>query len=333
MARIAPPVFIQEALREEPFQQAAARGLQAEWLALRAGRTAGTHPAYHGEAGPRAPAAYAVSHVERYLDCPFKYYSSYVLGLEEERNEDAGLSPRERGQFLHEIFQQFFVRWQQAGRTSITGEMLPAALALFEEVVDANLAPLSDADRALERTYLLGSAAAPGLAERAFAFEIEQGVGVRERLLEHVLEGAFVFATADGPRTLQIHGKADRIDLLEDGTIRVVDYKLGRAPKAARALQLPVYGVCASQQLDGRHGRSWPLSRAGYLAFKDKNAFVALGNTPAATQQALEEGQRRMVAAVDGIERGQFPVDPDEPFFCTRCGYAGVCRKDYVGDE
>ena len=49
--------------------------------------------------------------------------------------------------------------------------------------------------------------------------------------------------------------------------------------------------------------------------------------------QALADGQLRMVAAVDGIEGGQFPVDPEEPFLCTRCGYAGVCRKDYVGDE
>jgi hypothetical protein len=40
-----------------------------------------------------------------------------------------------------------------------------------------------------------------------------------------------------------------------------------------------------------------------------------------------------MVSAVAGIERGAFPVDPEEPFLCTRCGYAGVCRKDYVGDE
>jgi hypothetical protein len=40
-----------------------------------------------------------------------------------------------------------------------------------------------------------------------------------------------------------------------------------------------------------------------------------------------------MFAAIDGIERGEFPARPDEPFFCTKCGYAPVCRKDYVGDE
>jgi RecB family exonuclease len=339
-----PRAFVQEALREAPvvpdpapgapqLEGLALRGTQAEWLLLRASRSPITDPAFHGTTGARAPMVYAVSHVERYLDCPFKYFSSYVLGLEEERDEDAGLSPRERGQFLHEVFQQFFVAWEAAGHRSITADRLQEAQAIFETVVEAHLATLSDADRALERTYLLGSAAAAGLAERAFGFEIEQGVGVIERLLEHQLEGEFALLGEGGPVRLRIRGKADRIDLLDDGTLRVVDYKLGRAPKAARALQLPVYGACATQQLEGRHGRSWPISRAGYVAFREKNAFVSLGATAAQAAQALEDGQRRMVASVAAIEHGLFPVDPDEPFLCTRCGYAGVCRKDYVGDE
>jgi ATP-dependent helicase/nuclease subunit B len=344
VARVASPrVFVQQALREAPaapdgaaaIQPAwlADRPAQAEWLAVRASRSPAAAPAFHGAAGPRPAAVYAVSHVERYLECPFKYFASYVLGLDEERDEDAGLSPRERGQFLHEVFQQFFVAWAAAGHRSITAGTLQEALTIFETVVESRLARLSDVDRALERTYLLGSAAAPGLAERAFAFEIEQGVAVVERLLEHALEGEFALQGDEGPVRLRLRGKADRIDLLDDGTLRIVDYKLGRAPKPGRALQLPVYGVCASQQLEGRHGRSWPLSRAGYVAFREKNAFVSLGATPAQAAQALEDGQRRMVAAVAGIERGAFPVDPDEPFLCTRCGYAGVCRKDYVGDE
>ena len=133
-------------------------------------------------------------------------------------------------------------------------------------------------------------------------------------------------------RRLRIRAKADRIDLLSDGTLRLVDYKLGRAPKPARALQLPVYGVCATQALEGRHGRSWTLARAGYVAFREKNAFSGLG-TAAALDQALADGQQRFLEAVAGIERGSFPVDPEEPFLCTRCGYASVCRKDYVGDE
>jgi RecB family exonuclease len=205
-------------------------------------------------------------------------------------------------------------------------------MAMFERVAEARLAVLSEADRALERTHLLGSAAAPGLAERAFSFEIEQGGDVVERLLEHEIEGHFVFGTAAGPRTVRLRAKADRIDLIADGTLRLVDYKLGKAPKTGRALQLPVYGVCAEQSLNGRHGRAWTLGRAGYVAFREKTAFTALG-TSTSLREAVDAGQERFLAAIDGIERGEFPPNPAEPFLCTRCGYAPVCRKDYVGDE
>ncbi len=328
----APVPFAHDALFEDPPRTPAGSAEATAWLALRVGRSPGESEAYHGAAGPRTPDVYAVSHVERYLDCPFKYFAARVLRLDEEREDESGLSPQERGQLLHEVFEAFFARWHERGGRAITADSLEDALALFQSVAESTLARLPEADRALERTYLLGSAAAAGLGERAFNFEIEQEVPVFERLLEHALEGEFEFTGADGPRTVRIRAKADRIDLLEDGTLRVIDYKLGRAPKASRALQLPIYGLCAEQHLKGRHGRTWTVSSAGYVAFKEKNPFVPLGATTS-LQTALDEGAARFVAAVDGIERGEFPVRPEEPFWCTRCGYSGVCRKDYVGDE
>ncbi len=62
---------------------------------------------------------------------------------------------------------------------TITTANVADALEMFEEVARHNLEKLPEADRALERNYLLGSAAASGLAERAFSFEIEQGGEVR----------------------------------------------------------------------------------------------------------------------------------------------------------
>jgi len=302
------------------------------WLALRASRSPADAEAFHGAAGARAPTVYAVSHVERYLECPFKYFAARVLQLDEEREDESGLSPQERGQLLHEVFETFFRQWHAAGHRAVTTGNLPAALELFASVAEAAIAKLPDADRALERTYLLGSAAAAGLGERAFNFEIEQECEVVERLLEHPLEGEFEFAVAAGSRAIHLRAKADRIDLLEDGTLRVIDYKLSRAPKPSRALQLPVYGLCAQQHLAGRGGRDWTVSRAGYVAFKEKNAFVAVGAS-STLERALEEGAERLIGAVNGIEAGSFPVKPDEPYRCIWCGYAGVCRKDYIGDE
>jgi RecB family exonuclease len=325
-------VFTHEALAEEPLVASALVGEPLEWVALRASRSPALDPAFHGTAGTRESGVYAVSRVERYLECPFKYFAAHVLKLPEERDEESGLSAQERGQFLHGVFEQFFTRWQAEGNGTVTTTNIAEALTMFEEVAESELAGLPESDRAVERTHLLGSAAAAGLAERAFTFEIEQGGQVIERLLEHELEGEFVFASAAGPRKVRLRAKADRIDLLADGTLRLIDYKLGKAPKASRALQLPVYGVCAEQALQGRHGRSWTLGKAGYVAFREKNPFVELGGS-SSLAEAVAGGQERFLAAIDAIERGEFPPDPDEPYRCTWCGYASVCRKDYVGDD
>jgi RecB family exonuclease len=202
-------------------------------------------------------------------------------------------------------------------------------MALFDTVAERHLDALPEADRALERTLLLGSAAAAGFGERAFAFELEDGVPVVERLLEFELRGTFGFAAGGVTRNVAVRSKADRIDLLADGTLRVIDYKLSRAPDRKRALQLPVYGLCAEQALKGRHGRTWRLAHAGYIAFKEKSPYVELQPL----DKALADGQARLLATVAAIEGGEFPVQPDEPFLCTWCAYSGVCRKDYVGDE
>jgi RecB family exonuclease len=141
-----------------------------------------------------------------------------------------------------------------------------------------------------------------------------------------------VFTSGERQRTVRIRAQADRIDLLVDGSLRIIDYKLGRAPRTSRALQLPIYGICATQHLEGHRGRSWRVGEAGYVAFGEPDVFKPLAFR-GDIDGALAAGQDRLIAAVEGIERGEFPPRPDEPYLCTFCAYSGVCRKDYVGDE
>jgi RecB family exonuclease len=321
-------VFVHEALTIDPVAPAVAGGEAGEWLALRLSRRF-DDARFRGQTDARASSTYAVSRLERYLECPFKYYAAHILQLPEERDEQAWMTPQERGHFVHTVFESFFGEWQRLGHGAITTSNVAHAIALFDTVAEQHLSSLPEGDRALERTLLLGSAAAAGFGERAFAFEIEDGIAVVERLLEFQLEDTFTFAADGATRRVSLRSKADRIDLLADGTLRIVDYKTGRAPEKKRALQLPVYGVCAQQALDGRQGRSWTVSRAGYIAFKEKASFTELLNPG----KSLADGQALLLTVVDAIERGEFPVRPDEPFLCNWCPYPGVCRKDYVGDE
>jgi len=190
---------------------------------------------------------------------------------------------------------------------------------------------LPDTEAALERTRLLGSPAAAGLGEAVFRMEAERTVPVVGRLLEHKLKDEFTFDTAGGPRRLSLTGKADRIDLLEDGTFRVIDYKLGWPPNKARALQLPIYGLCAQQSLN-HLGRQWTLGEAAYLAFKGPKRVVGLFTSPEERTRVLADAQQRLADTVDAINAGRFPPMPDDVHRCETCMYATVCRKDYAGD-
>ena len=252
--------------------------------------------------------------------------------LQEDPEDEATLNPKELGIFVHEVFQKFFEEWNRQGHLGITPENLPQARAIFGDVIEPLLAKLPEDEAAVQRTRLLGSAADEGLAEAVFQLEAEWETPVRERLLEHSLEGEFDIQTETGTRRIALRGKADRIDLLEDRTFRIIDYKLSRAPDRKQALQLPVYTVCTVQHLRKTRGEDWEPGQAGYIAFGQDRQFVpmlARGKTRDAT---LVDAQTRLLDAVDRIERGEFPPTPADTIMCTRCAHAAVCRKDYVGD-
>lgn len=303
-----------------------------EWPAIRSARSLHDDAAFHGEVEPLSARTWSISGLETYLGCPFKFFAQHVLKLEEEPDDEEVMDPRRQGQFVHEVFEAFFTRWQQEGHQSITPDTLATARSMFREVVETSLERFSDTEAALERTRLLGSPAAAGLGEAVFRMEAERPVPVIDRLLERRLKGEFTFETAAGPRRLSLSGKADRIDMLADGTFRVIDYKLGWPPNRARALQLPVYGLCAEQSLDGHLGRRWSLGEAAYLAFKGPKRVVGLFSTDDERRKVLADAQQRLVDTVDNIAAGRFPPTPDDVYRCETCTYASVCRKDYVGD-
>lgn len=307
-------------------------GESAEWLALRMARWGGSDDRYRGAVGPRPPTRYAVSAVEQYLSCPFKYFASTVLRLGEEPDDEVIMTPRSRGRFVHEVFREFFERWQQSRGGAIDVDSLEAASVLARRVAEEHLGGLPAGDRAVERVWLLGSAAGMGVVDRLLSLEVDRPGRVLERLLEFRFDGVYQLDGPEGPRAVRLRGVADRIDLLEDGRLRVIDYKSGRAPGRTRSVQLPVYGRCAEQELEGRHGATWRLDEAAYVAFGEPRGWVPLDRRQDLAT-AIADGQERFIEAVNDIERGQFPVRPIEPYRCVFCDYPTVCRKDYVGDE
>lgn len=143
--------------------------------------------------------------------------------------------------------------------------------------------------------------------------------------------GPFTFPVKGGlsSRNITIRGKADRVDVLGDGSLRVVDYKLGRMPDAA-SLQVAVYAHCMRQVLEREDGRAHPVSVAMYMAFGDDYRLDGrLAGTASDVDVAVTVRAGQFADVVGRMEEGAFPPRPLRTSDCQWCGYAGVCRKEY----
>jgi RecB family exonuclease len=146
--------------------------------------------------------------------------------------------------------------------------------------------------------------------------------------------GAVAVKLPDG-RSVRFRGKADRIDMAEDGTLEVIDYKTGgsgrygglsEAEPDARGtrLQLVVYAL-AGRLFEG--APEAPV-RADYWFVSDREGFKRVGYP--VTPEVLDRVRQTVGQIVSGIEHGVFPNYPTatstSPF--VECAY---CDPDALG--
>jgi RecB family exonuclease len=112
----------------------------------------------------------------------------------------------------------------------------------------------------------------------------------------------------------EIIGRIDRIDRLEDGVVRVIDYKTG-TPKdrkfADESLQLSIYAMAVSEM---------------NLTPKELVLVNVQDNSQAAsfrTAKQLETARQQIEEAAEGIACGKF--DPEPGQHCRWCDYRRLC--------
>ncbi len=183
------------------------------------GQTAGYAPAL-------SPTAFS-----RYVTCPLKFYFYSVARIKPDEELTEEVDNPLFGTILHDAAQRLYER--------VRGEQHPAetlrALAetgaveqAVRESIDRNCLHDPDAAEAdytgnllivkdIVAKYLRGGVVRYDAAHDAFAV----------RGLEEEVAYEFPFEAAGEALTLRFAGRADRIDSLDDGALRVVDYKTG----------------------------------------------------------------------------------------------------------
>lgn len=201
-------------------------------------RTNDFHPAQQPKPTPQSdkrPTKLSISDICALLSDPYIVYAKKVLRLNKLEDLDEPLTPAQFGTALHNAFAKF--------------ALLPETEQTYEELVK------------LGRTAL----AEQGITEQNSGFYYPRldcvakwFVKTQSDLFPYIskiyteVTGITELSLADGT-AMKLEGRADRIDVLKDASIRIIDYKTGQAPSAKKVLagfapQLPLEAWLISQK-------------------------------------------------------------------------------------
>jgi ATP-dependent helicase/nuclease subunit B len=172
------------------------------------------------------PRTISVTAVDRLKADPYAFYAQTMLGLQELAAPGEEPDARWRGTFLHDVLG----KWGQDDDFS-KGKLLPRLIKAFQE---SGLHPVV---RAMWE---------PRFEEAIQYFEdrVEAERANGRHPVAAEMRGEFQFGD------IKLHGRFDRIDVLPDGQLAIVDYKTGAPPEGKQvaqgyALQLGLIGLLA----------------------------------------------------------------------------------------
>lgn len=254
-----------------------------DWLALAAAveaPVAKVDPA--PRPSPRPPVAarptkLSLTRIETLIRDPYAIYAGYVLRLRKLNPLRPEPDPRLRGEVLHEVLEHFVKRCKTE----------PPTRELLIEIADAVLGQKVawPSARAVWRARL---------ARAADAF-IAFSTGTGGIPVEVETQGSITLAEFD----FTLFGTPDRIDLMPDGTLHLIDYKTGAPPSEEQqrvfAKQLLLAAAMAENGGFGALG-PMPVSKISYVGVKDDLKIVetALGSEEVAEVWA---GLQRLIGA------------------------------------
>ncbi len=288
----------------------------------------------------REGATISASRLATFSRCGFQYLLQHVLRLEPalEPEERRRLDPLERGTLFHEVAELFLRELRDRGELPVadTPAMQERLLTLADRALDRfvegsppRFTLLWEREkRNFRATVLQWLAREAGNAQRSTPafFELGFGMPVPAGSTEPHSREPIGIELPDG-RVLKVIGKIDRIDRHPDGSLRLRDYKTGKAPRddggffrGGKQLQIPFYVLAARQLIPDA-----PVTEA-FLDYVDGGRQVAFD-----PQRVTGEEFRQFLARMlDVIASGIFAQEPTSCDFCdftAACGPKGLIER------
>ena len=177
----------------------------------------------------------SVSTLNAFLKCPLSFYFNKGLKLPSETNEAMVF-----GSIIHELLEKIYISIDDSQSSELTVKTvlsLEEALELFETIFDEKSYQLSS-DRIKKDAYVRGR----NIIENLYKKDgyLKDGVIAVEQHIKGIKLGDISNTKVDLSEVsdIELNGKIDKIEC-EEGVIRLIDYKTGKAKNAVDKLVPP----------------------------------------------------------------------------------------------
>lgn len=275
----------------------------------------------------------SVTELERYIQCPYRWYADMML---RPRELDSTIDTRHLGTLAHDILHDFYVEWWDRGHSRVTPESLAEALHLVGAISARASAKLQGATRSVEER--VGLSRANSWARSIIVDDAEAMPGFEPFEVE--LEFGEACARPFEIAGCRLRGRIDRIDR-RGRQLVVTDYKSTAKPKSLiefekhGSIQPLVYAAVARDLLDAQ------VAAACYRSLTTLNvrgvwdpSRVDLGSHGSSRdmtdEQGLDNALERLRDFVASAHRRMLDGDvsrtPISPAACAHCLHAPVCE-------
>jgi ATP-dependent helicase/DNAse subunit B len=278
------------------------------------------------------------SRLETYGTCPQRFYVESVLELELKIPPVPGFDALQLGTMLHRILEEAYRQVDDPSDTQEVIEALgPIVLEIFSNAPKRlGFRPSALWDVEQEQLFLALEATILGIAGlskgwKPFAFERVFGI-----------KGEPPLELEIGDKRVLLRGIIDRLDIDDEGNLRVMDYKTGSGHLApvdlveSRRLQLPLYAQAAGKALKlGKpvEGLYWSILKAEAGRLKlDKFRYERDDRTYTGLEGAVRLAEEHVARIVQGVQKGNFPPVPPRGGCPSYCAAATWCWRYRSGD-
>lgn len=181
------------------------------------------------------PTRFSVTEIETLIRDPYSIYAKHVLDLKPLDDIDASIAAAERGTIIHDALDKFVSEYPDRLPDNAYDELIRLGRLAFADTMD----------RPDVATFWWPRF--EHIAEWIVEFETDHRLGMT---LAHPEVRGEIDVSDTLKRKVKLRGRADRIDVMEDGTITIIDYKTGQMPgkrevEIGLAPQLPLEAAMA----------------------------------------------------------------------------------------